>query len=162
MNIFEMKEHCDSTFNEMMSLIAHLCGEQLSNDEIEAHKDVFQRMDPKGKLIAICYLTGINPVASPATALEMYRGVIYQNQSDTDFWHMKNMGEVEVPVDTVVKFMKHVHEYGNPKNLFGRAIPVADHSLFHSPFGILIFEDAPDQKSNDGNASNSSSEGGAA
>jgi hypothetical protein len=162
MNIFEMQEHCDNAFNDMMSLNESHFGEQLSKEEIQAHKAIYQGMDPQEKLIALCYLTGISPVASPETAVEMYRGVIFQDPSDTDLWHLKNMGEADVPEGATYEFLKHVHDYGNPEKFFGHAILVADHFLFHSPFGILIFEDAPEQKSNDGNASNSSSEGGAA
>jgi hypothetical protein len=145
------------TFKEVMAHAQKRHGKRLSKNEVKAYRTTYQSMEPWKKSVALCYLTGIDVLASPETAIGMFRGIFHQNPTNNKVWYWRSSGKVNIATHDIVQFLEHVSCHGFSDENYGRAVRIAGHGLFHSPAGILVFELPDALKSS---SSTSSSQGG--
>lgn len=162
MSINQLPKMWRLTFKEVMTNAKKRHGARLTKSDIQNRRTTYQSLDPWAKSVALCYLIGIDDMATPETAVNMFRGIFHQDPISENLWRLQTWGEMDMAAKDVVEFLKHITDYGNPEDFFGRAVRIAGHGLFHSPAGILVFELPLELKSNSDNASGSSCGGGSA
>lgn len=162
MSINQLPQMWRLTFKEVMTNAKKRHGTRLTKSDIQNRRTVYQSLDPWAKSVALCYLIGIDDMATPETAVNMFRGIFHQDPISENLWRLHTWGDEDMAAKDVVEFLKHITDYGNPEDFFGRAVRIAGHGLFHSPAGILVFALPSELKSSSVNASSSSIEGDAA